>query len=224
MANLVGRHPLERRRARRRDRFARRRRLVRQATTRCRSSPTPTSGSTAGSHTGAGCRSSSRPPDSQTGAGQPTRRGRWTFAAHRFLGTAVRTWKRWLWDHLRDDDLRDESGEYVRVSEDKLVMIPLLEMCGTSRAHHIDTPIMIYNKIVDYAIGDLFAEERVRNAALDRSAARPTRGSLPKRTPSRTPWHADRRSAAIRPAGRAAERGSRPSPSHGHRRRARPTL
>ena len=88
------------------------------------------------------------------------------FRGHPFLGTAVRTWKRWLWDHLRDDDLRDESGEYVRVSEDKLVMIPLLEMCGTSRAHHIATPIMIYNKIVDYSIGDLFAEERVRNAEL----------------------------------------------------------
>jgi glycosyltransferase involved in cell wall biosynthesis len=105
-------------------------------------------------------------------SGQPN--GRWPaypegtvdFRGHPFLGTAVRTWKRWLWDHLRDDDLRDESGEYVRVSEDKLVMIPLLEMCGTSRAHHIATPIMIYNKIVDYTIGDLFAEERVRNAAL----------------------------------------------------------
>jgi hypothetical protein len=52
------------------------------------------------------------------------------------------------------------------VSEDKLVMIPLLEMCGTSRAHHIATPIMIYNKIVDYTVGDPFAEERMRNAAL----------------------------------------------------------
>jgi hypothetical protein len=54
----------------------------------------------------------------------------------------------------------------VRVSEDKLTMIPLLELSGTSRAHHVDTPIMIYNKIVDYTIGDPFAEERERNAAL----------------------------------------------------------
>ena len=104
--------------------------------------------------------------------GEPN--GRWPaypegevdFRTHPFLGTAVRTWKRWLWDHVRDDDLRDEAGEYVRVSEDKLMMIPLLELSGTSRAHHIDAPIMIYNKIVDYTIGDPFAEERVRNAAL----------------------------------------------------------
>ena len=88
------------------------------------------------------------------------------FRSHPFLGTAVRTWKRWLWDHLRDDDLRDDCGEYVRVSEDKMVMIPLLELCGTARARHIATPIMIYNKIVDCTVGDPFAEERVRNAAL----------------------------------------------------------
>jgi len=102
------------------------------------------------------------------------------FRGHPFLGTAVRTWKRWLWDHLRDDDLRDESGDYVRVSEDKLVMLPLLEMCGTSRGHHIAAPIMIYNKIVDYTIGDLFAEERVRNAAL--VARRPPYARLAAKT------------------------------------------
>jgi glycosyltransferase involved in cell wall biosynthesis len=119
-------------------------------------------------------------------SGQP--HGRWPaypdgtvdFRGHPFLGTAVRTWKRWLWDHLRDDDLRDESGAYVRVSEDKLVMIPLLEMCGTPRAHHIATPIMIYNKIVDYAIGDLFAEERERNSAL--IARRPPYARLAAKT------------------------------------------
>jgi glycosyltransferase involved in cell wall biosynthesis len=88
------------------------------------------------------------------------------FRGHPFLGTAVRTWKRWLWDHVRDEDLRNESGEYARASDDKLVMIPLLELCGTSRARHIAAPIMIYNKIVDYTVGDPFAEERVRNAAL----------------------------------------------------------
>ena len=60
----------------------------------------------------------------------------------------------------------NESGNYVRVSEDKLVMIPLLEMCGTARARHIAAPIMIFNKIVDYSVGDPFAGERVQNAAL----------------------------------------------------------
>jgi glycosyltransferase involved in cell wall biosynthesis len=88
------------------------------------------------------------------------------FRRHRFLGTAVRTWKKWLWDHLRDADLRAESGEYVRVSEDQMIMIPLLEMAGTARARHIATPIMTYNKLVKYPANDAITEEGVRNGYL----------------------------------------------------------
>jgi hypothetical protein len=88
------------------------------------------------------------------------------FRRHRFLGTAVRTWKRWLWDHLQDEDLRSESGKYVRVSEDQMIMIPLLEMCGTSRAKHIAAPIMVYNKTAVYPFDDSVTQEGVRNGYL----------------------------------------------------------
>jgi len=88
------------------------------------------------------------------------------FRRHRFLGTAVRTWKKWLWDHLRDDDLRNESGDYARVSEDQLIMIPLLEMCGTAHARHIAEPIMIYNKLVRYSPDDSITREGERNGHL----------------------------------------------------------
>jgi glycosyltransferase involved in cell wall biosynthesis len=85
------------------------------------------------------------------------------FRRHRFLGTAPRTWKKWLWDHLEDADLRGDSGEYVRVSEDQMVMIPLLEMASTARAKHIPDPIMIYNKLVKYRHDDSIAAEGLRN-------------------------------------------------------------
>jgi Glycosyl transferase family 2 len=88
------------------------------------------------------------------------------FRRHRFLGTAVRTWKKWLWDHLQDSDLRSDSGEYVRVSEDQIVMIPLLEMCGTSRARHIASPIMTYNKLAKYPSDDAITKEGERNGFL----------------------------------------------------------
>lgn len=88
------------------------------------------------------------------------------FRRHRFLGTAVRTWKKWLWDHLKDSDLRSDSGEYVRVSEDQMIMIPLLEMCGTSRARHIAAPIMTYNKLIKYPPDDSITKEGERNGYL----------------------------------------------------------
>jgi glycosyltransferase involved in cell wall biosynthesis len=88
------------------------------------------------------------------------------FRRTRWLGTAVRTWKKWLWDHIQDSDLRDNSGEYFRVSEDQAVMLPLLEMCGTSRARHIAAPIMVYNKMVKYPITPKLTEEKDRNGYL----------------------------------------------------------
>jgi glycosyltransferase involved in cell wall biosynthesis len=92
------------------------------------------------------------------------------FRRNRFLGTAVRTWKRWLWDHLSDSHLRSDSGEYVRVSEDQMIMIPLLELCGTARARHIAAPIMTYNKTLRYPSDPEITEEGVKNGYLiDRS-------------------------------------------------------
>lgn len=88
------------------------------------------------------------------------------FRRTRWLGTAVRTWKKWLWDQLRDADLRDDSGQYFRISEDQAVMLPLLEMCGTAHAHQIAAPIMVYNKLPKYAVPDDIARERERNAEL----------------------------------------------------------
>jgi hypothetical protein len=88
------------------------------------------------------------------------------FRRHRFLGTAVRTWKRWLWDHLEDADLRGDSGDYVRVSEDQMVMIPLLEMCGTRHARHIAAPIMTYNRLTPYHHPEDITREGERNGVL----------------------------------------------------------
>ncbi|WP_263352901.1 glycosyltransferase family A protein [Acidicapsa acidisoli] len=88
------------------------------------------------------------------------------FRHHRFLGTAVRTWKKWLWDCLKDEDLRSDSGEYVRVSEDQMIMIPLLEMCGTQKARHIAAPIMTYNKVPQYAQDESLNREGLRNGEL----------------------------------------------------------
>jgi len=84
----------------------------------------------------------------------------------RWLGTAVRTWKKWLWDHLDDADLRNEAGGYFRIAEDQAIMLPLLEMSGTAKARHIATPIMVYNKKVRYSIPDAIAEERESNGLL----------------------------------------------------------
>ena len=104
------------------------------------------------------------------------------FRRHRFLGTAVRTWKRWLWDHIRDQDLRGDSGEYVRVSEDQMIMIPILEMCGTEKARHIARPLMIYNKLPKYPPDPALLREGLKNGELI-EMRRPYRRLLTKPKP-----------------------------------------
>lgn len=81
-----------------------------------------------------------------------------------WLGTAVRTWKRWLWDLIDDRDFRDSDGNYFRVTEDQAAMMPMLEMSGISRARHIADVLMVYNRSSPHACGLTREEEMFRNA------------------------------------------------------------
>jgi glycosyltransferase involved in cell wall biosynthesis len=100
------------------------------------------------------------------------RAGRWPaypddtsdFRKAEWLATAVRTWKKWLWDRIDDRDFRDEQGRYFRVSEDQAVMCPMLEMCGVARAKHIAEVLMVYNRNSPHAVGLTRREEMFKNA------------------------------------------------------------
>jgi glycosyltransferase involved in cell wall biosynthesis len=110
--------------------------------------------------------------------------GTTNFRNTRWLATAVRTWKRWLWDYLKDADLRDGAGKYFRIAEDQAVMLPLLEMSGTDRARHIAEPIMVYNKLPKYTIPPEIERERERNGELLGRRPSYERLEKPRMTPS----------------------------------------
>jgi len=103
---------------------------------------------------------------------EPERSGRWPsypenttdFRAADWLATAVRTWKRWLWDLIDEGDFRDRDGNYFRVTEDQAVMLPMLEMSGTDRARHIQEALMVYNRSSPHACGLTRCEEMLSNA------------------------------------------------------------
>jgi hypothetical protein len=80
------------------------------------------------------------------------------FRGHRWLATAVRTWKRWLWNRVGDSEFRDDNGDYFRVAEDRAIMLPMLEMCGTERAKHIAEPLMVYNQLLSNEHPELESE------------------------------------------------------------------
>lgn len=107
----------------------------------------------------------------------PMMQGKWpaypedltNFRTHQWLGTAIRTWKRWLWDLIDETDFRDASGRYFRVTEDQAAMLPMLEMSGTRRAKHIPEVLMVYNRSSPYACAFTLREEMLANGDYVRS-------------------------------------------------------
>jgi glycosyltransferase involved in cell wall biosynthesis len=86
------------------------------------------------------------------------------FRRHRWLGTGVRTWKRWLWDLIDDSDFRDASGRYFAVGEDQAILLPMLEMSG-GRARHISEALMIYTRSSPHRVCYTRDEESRRNSS-----------------------------------------------------------
>jgi glycosyltransferase involved in cell wall biosynthesis len=58
----------------------------------------------------------------------------------------LRTFKKWLWDKIDDNDFRDENGEYLKFACDAAAMYPMIEMAGI-HIKFIDKVLYIYNDL-----------------------------------------------------------------------------
>jgi glycosyltransferase involved in cell wall biosynthesis len=88
------------------------------------------------------------------------------FRAAPWRGTAVRTWKRWLWDEIDDGDFRDAGGRYFRIVEDRAYMLPMLEMATTRHARHIAEVLLVYNRANPQGVGKVLYDEMIRCTAV----------------------------------------------------------
>ncbi len=59
----------------------------------------------------------------------------------------LKTFKRGLWDLIKDNDLRDWDGEYNKYTSDRVFMYPMLEMAGNKHIKFIDKILYIYNDL-----------------------------------------------------------------------------
>lgn len=85
-----------------------------------------------------------------------------------WLATGIRTWKKWLWDLVDDEDFRDEHGRYFRYASDVAYMLPMLEMSGTRRSVHIPEPLLFYNRANPHCEQEVAKEGQFRNALYTR--------------------------------------------------------
>jgi len=82
---------------------------------------------------------------------------------HKFVA-----FRRFLWDCIKDEDLRDEGGCYYRVGGDCAWIFPMLEMAGVEHTRHIRDGLYVYNKGVRtreeevYRIDKVITEHKIR--------------------------------------------------------------
>lgn len=63
-----------------------------------------------------------------------------------FTLSHIRTWKSWLWKKIKEEDLKDVSGNYWSVAGDLSFMFPMLEMSGENHFKYISETLYIYNE------------------------------------------------------------------------------
>ena len=64
----------------------------------------------------------------------------------------LRSYRKFLWDEIRDADLRDDDGEYFCSAADVATMLPLMEMAGPEHARYLPDILYVYNN--DHASSD----------------------------------------------------------------------
>lgn len=63
----------------------------------------------------------------------------------RFTASHIRTWRAFLWRKIKEEDLRDENGNYWQWSGDLCFMYPMLEMSGPEHYRFMNDINYIYN-------------------------------------------------------------------------------
>lgn len=63
----------------------------------------------------------------------------------RFTASHIRTWRAFLWRNIKEEDLRDEEGNYWQWSGDLCFMYPMLEMSGPEHYRFMEEINYVYN-------------------------------------------------------------------------------
>jgi glycosyltransferase involved in cell wall biosynthesis len=65
--------------------------------------------------------------------------------ATNFTASHIRTWRAFLWRNIKEEDLKDENGDYWQWSGDLCFMFPMLEMAGEEHYRFMTDINYVYN-------------------------------------------------------------------------------
>ena len=69
-----------------------------------------------------------------------------TLRSDRFTATHLRTWRVFLWRKIKDEDHKDNDGNYLKINADLGYMLPMLEMAGSEHYKFIPDTLLVYNE------------------------------------------------------------------------------
>lgn len=75
----------------------------------------------------------------------------------------LRTFRKQLWDRIKDEDLRDTDGEYYKTAWDLAFMYPMIEMAD-SHCKFIPHILYVYNDLNPICDGTIRGMEQIRTA------------------------------------------------------------
>ncbi len=67
-------------------------------------------------------------------------------ASEVFKFTALRTFRRFLYDRVAPENLKDPEGNWLRFCSDVGLMLPLVDQCAARNIRAIDEPLYVYNQ------------------------------------------------------------------------------
>jgi len=75
----------------------------------------------------------------------------------------LRSFKHKLWKHIDARDMKDNNGEYYKMTYDQAIMLPLLELAG-EKSKYIPEILYVYNKENPLNVDKIKTQEQVKTA------------------------------------------------------------
>jgi len=83
-----------------------------------------------------------------------------------WLASHLRTFKKKIWNLVKDEDLRDEDGEYFKTAGDAAILYPILEMCGNQHSKFIEDVLYIYNELSPFNEMKIYHDEQLKTLSI----------------------------------------------------------
>lgn len=83
------------------------------------------------------------------------------YRKNQWLSSHLKTYKKKLFDKIKDEDLRDKNGNYFKSCSDSAIMFPMIEMAGLRRIRFVARILYVYNDLNNMNVYKIHRKENL---------------------------------------------------------------